>query len=287
MKLSSLRATQPGNPERGNTPSSDADGSPMAAPGLLVSSMLGLAASASFLVVGIRLGARRPAQDAEEAHRGFRAWWFGTSVYAFLSGFVLNGLAFLDVTPVRLFVTIRTVSVITLCVAVWSLGHSVTFLVTGWRHARAAWAAGTAVTYLLVLWTFAGSTPTGVRVGAFDTMLVWTPAPEPALVAAVIALLTLPPTLAALAYFAVARRVEDPRARRRAYLVGASLTAWLLASLGAVAQVDNPLALARPLLGIVAGACVLAAYAPEARPTRSPAHHERAMALAARMRDLV
>lgn len=257
--------------------------------GLLLSAALGLAASVTFFVVGRRLGAREPTEPrARDAHRGFRAWWFASAIAAFLSITVFDVLAFVGYTPPRLFVTLRTATIIARCVGIWGLAHYVTFLLTGWKGSRVAWAAGVGVMYVVLVWLFSGSFATGVRVGEFETQLVFEPALDPVSMGLAVALLTLPQLAAGIAFAFVAQRTSDPAARQRAFLVSASLAAWATMTILTTFQIDSPLVLARLSLGVVAAGCVLLAYAPPRSVAAWRASQAtRASAFAARVRDLV
>lgn len=237
----------------------------MPEPGLLVASAAALAVGCSFVVVGNRLHGRRLDGPTRVAWDLFRGWWYGVGVYVLLAGFLLNGLAAFGLTPLKLFVTVRTLALLVLCMALACLTFYLVFVFRG-RLKDLPWIVGFyGGVYAFIVYVFAGLRAVDVRVGAFETRLVYDPSPAPATFALVIALLSLPQVLAAAANLALYRRVEGRSARFRVLMVSGSIALWFLSTLVAdLGGPDSPLALARPVFGILAAGCVLAAYAPPA-----------------------
>ncbi|MFA5862464.1 MAG: hypothetical protein WDA16_12290, partial [Candidatus Thermoplasmatota archaeon] len=184
--------------------------------------------------------------------------------YAFLVGFLLNGLAGFGWTDVRTFAVVRILTTTFLCGATWGLAYYVSYLYTGRTSVRLALGIYFIATYALLVSTFALSAAVSVRVGMYDTQIVYSPPIDPRVFVVVLALLSVPQFVAAMAFLALALRANDPPRRYRIVLVGASLIVWLGASLVAGRDLDTPLLLVRPVIGVLASLLVVLAYAPPA-----------------------
>lgn len=231
--------------------------------GLLLVSGLGFVSAVAFFAVARRLQRRSVRAAAGAAHASFTLWWYGVGAFAFLMGGVVNAFTLAGVRDPQLVAAVRSVAVVLLLAALWHLTSYLAFIFSG--HQR--WTAPLGVYYGLVfgllMYAFSGSAAVGVTEGAFGTRIEYAPAPDPRLLSAIFVAIGVPQIVGSLAYLALLPRLTDRTARYRVGLMALALAAWFAGSFAAAGpDVDSPIVLARPLLGLVAAASVVAAYAP-------------------------
>lgn len=240
----------------------------------VVAAGLGLASAAAFLLTAHVVARRTLGGDAAEANRLFALWWLAIGTYAFLVGGVSNALAAFGFLHVPTFAAIRNVAVLLLVAGLFGLTYYFSFLFTGSRRLFLPLSVFYTLVYGVITFAFAGRTVVGVNVGQWDTELIWSPAPEPAMFALVMMLLTLPQLLGAAMYLALAFRLPDRALRYRGALVAASIVLWWGSNfLASLVQDETLQLISRPVLGLVAAGACLAAFRPPAwvRQKLSPA----------------
>lgn len=249
---------------------------------LAVTGVVSLVVAASFLLVERRLAAREHGSEARLAGLGFRVWWLGIAVFLGMEG-VLTVAAAFGWHPLDVFVTASVVSVPLLIVSTWGLMLHILYIYTGRDLARPL-----AVAYVLVALTLLAAVVTRsareVVVTDWDVEVEGTG--DGPLYRLAYALVGIPPIMAAGAYGWLGLRLRASPERRRALLVSASLSAWILSGLAANLAGDAFSRFATlNVLGLGAAIAALLAYVPHERAKAPPA--ERELALRARVQDLV
>lgn len=238
----------------------------MAAPTLVVESLVQLGTCASFLYVGQTLRHRGSAEaagdGASRAARAFIVWWWSLGAYLGLVG--LSGLAAVaGVRALPVFLAVRIVSFPLLAASAWGICTYVLYLFTGRRVVftiTTIYAVLAGFAFALQTWIDA---PSSVVVGDWSAGLA--PPADRTLLNAVYAFFAIPLIASTLAYASLFARVRDPMQRYRIALVSGSILAWVV---GGFAGASSGNALAQfvtvTLLGLVAALAVLLAYKPPA-----------------------
>lgn len=182
-----------------------------------MAALLGLVVGSGYLAAGALIVDRRKPLSA-----AFAAFWLGVGGYAVAEAlWVIEGL----MGGGSLAVGLLVLQVKIVCV-VAAFAGLVTYLVGVYTASPAA-TRTTLLAYAGVLvvveWVYALRQPVGVRPGTWGLQLVYAvPSVEPWWTT-MLAVLMLPPALAALAYLSLARFAHEPALRRRIIVTGASL----------------------------------------------------------------
>ena len=218
--------------------------------------------------VGIRLAGRPVSAGARAAHRAFVAWWIGLAAVSVV-GAVATLAAAAGVTDLAFHLTLTHVLFVGLFASLGALLYYLLYVYTG----RPGWTlpltAAYGAMYGLTAYIVRHFQPQSVRIGRWRAEIVYAAQPDrlDPLVLTWMALLVVPPVVAALAYATLWFRVREPAKRWRIGLVSGSISIWFASGLVAyVADVGSTDAwqLASRFLGFGAASVILLAYFPPA-----------------------
>jgi hypothetical protein len=224
---------------------------------LVLSSCAASVASGLFLAAGLNLLERRVGEaEARNALLLFAVWWIGVAVYA-LAGASQDLMAALGADPFAVFVALRYMQIIAICIGLWGLMYYLAYVLTGQRRLMAPLAAFYAAYYAVLLFLVTRGAPVGVDVQPWRTSLVFA---TPLMGAfAVALLLVIPPLVGGTTYLALLRQAPSVGHRLRIALVALATVAWSLS----IVLRDGGIAAAVPLvLGLMSGLSISWAYAP-------------------------
>ena len=223
---------------------------------LVTSSLAASVASGLFLAAGLNVQARKVSAESQRAADLFCLWWLGLSLYA-VAGVSQDMVAAMGVRPVALFVGLRYVQMIALCIGLWGLMYSVAYVITGKRGLLLPISAFYVAYYAAILFLVTRGLPQDVQAQAWRTSLVYG---DPTLEAFALALLlAIPPLVGGAMYLLLCLRVRASPLRLRIVLVAASTFAW---SAGMLAREADWAALLPALLGLLSGWTISWAYQP-------------------------
>jgi hypothetical protein len=234
-------------------------------PTIAVSLGLSLLSAAAFLAVAVVLARRNVSAPMRGANNAFVIWWAAIAASTLLTGFE-TALAAAGDLSVPLFRALSILSIPLLCLALWGLLHYLIVLLSGTRR----WGVPLGVLYALLagyfFWLTGKADYTSVHLGRWTATLE----PQPMFGGWAIALLVFliigPQMLAALVYFGLVFRVDDPATRKRILLVSLSILVWFGAAI-VISLLQEPgkpasdaAELTTRLLGLAAACAVLYAY---------------------------
>lgn len=222
-----------------------------------------LVAAALFGFVATRIG-RRPADpDARLALRLFSLWWSGVALFL-VAGAALSFLDWAGVTARPLELVIASLSMLSVCAAVWGLVYYVSFLFTGRSTALYPMLAFYAGIFAVMLFALL-SDSTGGELGAWHESVVRLAILTGPVLTGAIVLFLLPAMGALVAYASLYPRIDGRRARYRIALGTTSLLVWfglaIVARLGGFADTATWTVVGR-FLALAAALGVLLAYSP-------------------------
>ena len=223
---------------------------------LVVSALAASVASGLFLSAGLAVQRQRVGADAREVMMLFSVWWLGLALYA-VGGASQDLLAGVGLATFPLFIALRYLQIIAICIGLWGLMCYVSFILTGKRSLVAPLAAFYSVYYAAVLFLVTRGIPAGIEADAWHTALVFATPVLSAFAGAL--LLVIPPLVAACTYFALFLHARSPSQRLRVALVTLSTFAW---SAGLLMREFRWASMGPAALGIVAGWSVTLAYQP-------------------------
>lgn len=259
-------------------------------PTLAVAGIVNLVAGAVFALVGARYVPRSTSTQSALASQAFSAYWIALGAYTAIDG-ALDLLAAFDRAPFSAYLVMRYATLPIMTVAVGSVTFYFGYLLTGRQSLALPIAAFYAFVLVGMTVHVTSSDPYAVAVGPWDTDLAYRgDFEESSFFRAIILALALPPVFGAIVYLWLARRIEDPAARRRVRLVGTGMLVWSFAAILARLATDNDALqfLSRPVLGCAVAAAVLMAYYPDTRPHRDPVEDDaKRRALDARLHQLL
>lgn len=241
-------------------------------PSLAVAGVVNLVAGTVFALVGARYVPRRTSTQSALANQAFATYWIAFGAYTSIDG-ALDLLAAFDRATFSFYLLMRYVTLPIMILAVGSVTFYFAFLLTGRQSLAMPIAAFFAFVLVGMTVHVASNDPYAVAIGAWDTDLAYRGEYEGSSFFAFILLaIALPPVIGAIVYLWLARRIDDPRARRRVRLVGSGILLWSFSAVVARLATDSDLMqfLSRPVLGCVIAATILFAYYPDARPERDP-----------------
>ncbi len=224
---------------------------------LLVSAGAASLASGLFLATGLALLQRRVGDaGAQQALTLFAVWWIGLAIYA-VAGANEDVLAAFGLEPFGVFVALRYMQIVSVCIGLWGLMYYLAFVLTGQRRLMAPLAAFYAGYYAVLLFLVTRSAPAAVEVAPWRTALVFA---TPLLGALAVALLlVIPPVVGAGTYLALLREAPRGAHRARIWLISLSTLAWS----GSIVLRDGGLAAALPVvLGLLSAMSISWAYQP-------------------------
>lgn len=230
---------------------------------LVASSLARFIAAAVFVYIGYRMAQRVKSGRFEGAGRAFVLWWAGVAGFVFLGAFA-SILAATGVTALGVFVAWRVFSYLALCAGAGGLVYYLLYLYTGRRGFMVPVAVFYTLIFLALLVQVIASVPLALEGQRWRVDLVYeTPFGAPYYL--LLALLILPTTVGALAYFLLFFKTEDRLRRWRIALVSWSIAVWGLSSLLArIAENDWWQMFTRAGLGLFAALVILIAYEPPA-----------------------
>lgn len=237
----------------------------------LAGSLLTVLEGAAYLLVAGLLGRRRVAGDLAVPARMFQAWWELIGVNKIASALAGLGAAAGWVSD-PVYVAMIYLNVVILCISLWSLLSYFTYLRNGPPAIRTWIIILYSAYYLLLTYHITAGGPIGAEIGPWRASLANQGGAPPLRQLAVLTLLVLPETIAAVSYLLLVFRVRDRTARFRIALVSIGILAWtatiLLVALPAF-ESSPGVQVASKLIGI-AGAllCVLAYLPPRWLRTR-------------------
>ena len=234
-------------------------------PTLLFSALFALLAAGIYAYVGWRLSKRVISSSrAQLAWGSFTVWWYGLAATT-LIGALLSLLGAVGFTSLPLFVTATYINLLIICLALCGLLYYLIYLFTGNSRSLILLAIFYLIYYVLLVYYITASTPGDVRVGRWNTTLVFhSPLTGPFFVI-ILVLLLLPQIIGGLAYFTLYFRVSDLTQKYRVLLVSWSIIVWfispLIAQAGGLAQQDWWQLTSR-CIGLAAALTILMAYLP-------------------------
>lgn len=226
-------------------------------PTLLVSAGAASIASGLFLAAGVNLLQRRPgAPDAQQAMSLFAVWWIGLAVYA-LAGANEDVLAAFGLQPFAIFVALRYMQIVAVCIGLWGLMYYLAFILTGQRKLMAPLAGFYATYYAVLVFLVTRGVPAAVSIEPWRTSLVFATPVMGAL--AIALLLVIPPLVGGVTYLMLLREAPSRAHRIRIGLISLSTITWS----GSIVLREGGLAAAIPVvLGLMSAMSISWAYQP-------------------------
>lgn len=235
---------------------------------LAIGALLSVATASLYLYIGAALRQRQVSREARLARDLFAAWWFILGVVGLLG--VLPIVLYLGGhLPIWLYMTFSQLSLLAVFAALWALQCYLVYLYRGSHRALIPLAVFYLALYIfvvgLLMWTLVEH--------PYDRLADngWTLALEPRLelsrAVGVIAVLILvgPQMVAAAAYARLFFKAQDRTQRYRIALLSGAILGWFGTSVAAAAADASEGAawqLVSRLIGLAAGAVILAAYKP-------------------------
>lgn len=270
--------------------------------GLVVGSLLDVAAAAIFTSVGILLVRRHHPREARVPGRMFGVWWGGLAALTLTAGPGVNGGALALLAWARgiehvggaTILVFAILWILFACMALWGLLAYLIYLFSG-RDVTQSLAVGYAALFAFFAWVAVQEAPQRLADATWGVTVAYErPLSGPAL-AALLAFLELPQIGGAIAYATLYPKAGSRAGRYRIGLVSGALVVWLGFSLTVgVLQVNSspPWLLTARLLGLASALTILSAYVPppgmRAWLARNPLDdHERRDRLRARVQELV
>ena len=234
-------------------------------PTLLFSAFFALLAASIYTYVGWRLSKRVILSSrAQLAWGSFTLWWYGLAATTSVSAF-LSLLGAVGITNLPLFVTATYINLLIICLALCGLLYYLIYLFTGNSRSLILLAIFYLIYYILLVYYITASTPIGVKVGRWNTPLVFHSQLTGTFFVIISLLLLLPQIIGGLAYFTLYFRVSDMTQKYRILLVSWSIIIWFLSSLlaqtGGLAQ-EEWWQLVSRFIGLAAALTILIAYLP-------------------------
>lgn len=240
---------------------------------LLASGSLALLAAGLYLGLAVVSLRRRVRPEYRTPWRLFALWWTSIGANLALTGAVTIAAA-AGVRDLPFYVAHAHLERVVLVAGLWALMAHVGFLLTGDRRTWLPAALFYAAYYLLVLFRLVSARPVGVALSEWARpALVTAPAaagPWPLLV---LAMLVIPPVVAAMLYFRLCFKTDDPQRRLRIAVTSWGIVLWFLVSVTAYLVSDSAVwQVANRVAGLVIAAAILhIATAPHGwRPLRRP-----------------
>jgi hypothetical protein len=224
---------------------------------LLVSAGAASIASGLFFAAGVSLLKRKPDEPgAQQAMVLFAVWWISLGVYA-LGGANEDVLAAFGLQPFALFVALRYMQIIAVCIGLWGLMYYLAYVLTGMRRLMAPLAGFYAAYYAILIFLVTRGIPAAIHVEPWRTSLVFVTPVMGAL--AVALLLVIPPMVGGVTYLALLREAPSRAHKVRIALISLSTLAWS----GSIVLRDGGIAAAGPVvLGLVSALSISWAYQP-------------------------
>lgn len=193
----------------------------MPQPALILAGGLALSAGVALGAIGHAASRRSVSAGARVAARAAAAWWYSAGAFLLGEG-VANLLGGFGVRDVALFVTLRDVSVLVMCLALASLTVYLAYLVLGHARALPAIALGYAALAFVVLDLASASEPIGVETSGWSAEIAYAVPFEGPLLLAAFGLAFTAPAVLALALLTRAREglTRPERARVSALSFG-------------------------------------------------------------------
>lgn len=223
---------------------------------LALSAFAASVASGLFLAAGLNLQGRRVSPESQRAVDLFSLWWLGLAVYA-VAGASQDLVAAFGVHPFSLFVALRYVQMVALCIGLWGLMYYVAYVITGKRAILVPISAFYVAYYAAVLFLVTSALPGAVETDAWGTSLVYESPMVNAL--AVALLLAIPPIAGGTMYLFLYFHARAPSQRLRIVLIGGSTLAW---SASMLAYEVAWTAVLPTILGLLSGWSISWAYQP-------------------------
>lgn len=235
---------------------------------LALSTVLAIATATLYLYIGFVLRHRQVSDEARLARDLFGAWWILLGV-AGLLGVLQIVLYTAGLLPIWLYMTFSQLALFLIFVALWALQCYLVYLYRGSRRAFVplAWFYVALYVFVIGLLNWAQATH------PYDTITDngWALQVEPELelgrAVGIIAILILvgPQLVAAIAYARLYSRAQDRTQRYRIALLTGAIIGWFGTSVVATAaNASQSVAwqFVSRLIGLMAGAIILAAYKP-------------------------
>lgn len=226
-------------------------------PTLLVSAVAASVASGLFFAAGVKVLRRRAGDEAaQQAISLFAVWWIGLAVYA-VAGANQDMLAAFGLQPFAVFVALRYMQIMAVCIGLWGLMYYLAYVLTGQRRLMAPLAAFYAGYYAILIFLVTRSVPAAVAIEPWRTSLVFATPMMGAL--AVALLLVIPPVVGSGTYLFLLREAPSQAHRIRIGLIVLSTLTWS----GSIILRDGGLAAAVPVvLGLMSAISISWAYHP-------------------------
>lgn len=237
---------------------------------LLASGTLALIAGIAYLVLAVFTWRRPMRAEYRTAWRLFAAWWASVGVNMSLTGLVTLAAA-LGARDLALFVTQAYVERLILACGLWALLAYVGFVVSGDRRTWAPAAGFYAAYYLLVTYRLAAGRPIGIELNGWARPVLVTDAAPSALWSLVtLAMLALPPFVAAMLYLRLAFGKIGAKQRARIVVVACGIMLWFTLSIGAYfSGTTMGLQVLNRFAGLAIAAAILWVSAPRRKGVRA------------------
>lgn len=240
------------------------------------------AAAVAVSVVAYTLVARAvldvaPAEPAARRARALFATWWGAIALTGAATVATSAMAAFDLLDRDLHVTFLLLKITLLAIGLFGLVHYLVYLFTGSERGLLSLAIVYLLFYVLTLAAIFDARPSAVVAARWSVEVVYAEPMAPLAVGLILGFLVFPQMLGAIAYGAVAHRVDDPRVRYRVLAVSGGIIAWSVSTFLSGAHVrpdDDVVQVGLRILSIVGIYANLAAYRP-------PAWVERRLAAAA------
>jgi hypothetical protein len=235
---------------------------------LALGALLALATSGLYLYIGSVVAQRKVSAEARLARDLFAAWWFILGVSGMM-GVVQVVLYMGGRLPIWLYLTFSQLALLWIFVALWALQCYLMYLYRGSHRALIPLGVFYLLLYVfivgLLMWLMQEHPYTGITDNGW--MLVAEPKYEIGRGVGLIAVLVLigPQMVAAGAYLRLYTKANDRTQRYRIALLSGAILGWFGTSLSATAadaSEGQTWQLVSRLIGLAAGAIILAAYKP-------------------------
>jgi len=239
----------------------------MIQPTLLFVTLLSTLCAGIYYYVGRVLARRRSSTaDSRLAWRLFVAWWYALAA-ATLIGAILSFLGAIGIDDLALFTTLTLLSLLTTCIALYSLMFYLLYLFTGNRKLLGPLSVFYVVYYAMLVYNIQAHVPIRVAIERWRTSLVFQNPIQGPFFVLLLFLLVFPQIIGSFAYFMLYFRVTLASQKYRILLVSWSIIVWFLsaflASITGISESDIWQVFSR-LIGLIAASAILVAYQPPA-----------------------
>lgn len=237
---------------------------------LVLSAGLSVATASLYLYIGYVLRQRQVSPEARFARDLFAGWWLILGASGLL-GVLQMALYMADALPVWLYLTFTSIALLAIFAALWALQCYLVYLYRGSRRAVVPLAIFYGLLYMFVIGLMQWVAETHPYTAITDNgwSLVAQPKFELSRGVGLIAVLVLvgPQMAAAFSYSRLFFKTHDRTQRYRIAMLSGAILGWFgtsLAAAAADASEGQTWQLLSRLIGLTAGAVILAAYRPPA-----------------------